>query len=199
MSAVRRRYRQTARAASSEGLRQRIVDAFHDLLLARWIDEITLDEVAASAGTTRQSVIRLFGGKEGVLEAVIEFVWAKAEPRLSLAQGVSRRSAVEAVVQHYENVGDMTFRLLAQEERHLALRPQLEFGRRSHRAWIAERFAPALEGLSAGDRERQITRLVVALDVYTWKLLRRDFGHSQNEVTALIEGMVTGITKGGMT
>lgn len=35
------------------------------------IDEITLDEVAASVGTTRQTVIRLFGGKDGLLEAVI--------------------------------------------------------------------------------------------------------------------------------
>ena len=70
MSAVKRRYRQTARAASAQTLRQRIVLAFRDLLLARWIDEITLDEVAASAGTTRQSVIRLFGGKEGLIEAV---------------------------------------------------------------------------------------------------------------------------------
>ena len=196
MSAVKRRYRQTARAASSESLRQKIVLAFHDLLLARWIDEITLDEVAASAGTTRQTVIRLFGGKEGVLEAVIEFVWAKAAPRISLPHDVSRRAAIEAVVRHYEKVGDMTFRLLAQEERHPALRPQLEFGRRAHRAWIAERFAAALEGLNDADRERQITRLVVATDVYTWKLLRRDFGHTQNEVTALIAGMVNGITKG---
>jgi hypothetical protein len=43
-------YRQTARAAAAESLRQRIVAAFHDLLLSRWIDEITLDEVALSVG-----------------------------------------------------------------------------------------------------------------------------------------------------
>jgi len=33
-------------------LRQRVVAGFHDLLLKRWIDEITLDEVASSAATT---------------------------------------------------------------------------------------------------------------------------------------------------
>ena len=196
MSAVKRRYRQSARAAASESLRQKIILAFHDLLLARWIDEITLDEVAASAGTTRQTVIRLFGGKEGVLEAVVEFVWAKAASRISLPRDASWRAAIEAVVQHYENVGDMTFRLLAQEERHPALRSPLEFGRRAHRAWIADRFAAALEGLEDEHRERQITRLVVATDLYTWKLVRRDFGHSQDEAAELIAGMVNRIAKG---
>jgi AcrR family transcriptional regulator len=199
MSAVKRRYRQTARAASAEGLRQKIILAFHDLLLARWIDEIALDEVAASAGTTRQSVIRLFGGKEGVLEAVIEFVWAKALPRISLPRDVPLRSALESVVQHYETAGDMTIRLLAQEERHPALRPPLEYGRRGHRNFIAEHSAEALKSLDDEARERQITRLVVATDVYTWKLLRRDFGHSRDEVTALIVGMVDGIIEGGNT
>ena len=192
MSAVKRRYRQTARAASADGLRQKIVLAFYELMLARWIDEITLDEVAASAGTTRQSVIRLFGGKEGLLEAVIEFLKAQAAPRIFLPLSLPRRAAIEALVQHYEVVGDMTFRLLAQEERHPALRPQLEFGRRGHRAWIAERFAAALEGLDEGSRERRITRLVVATDLYTWKLLRRDFGRSETEVAELIAGMVDG-------
>jgi AcrR family transcriptional regulator len=199
MSAVKRRYRQTARAASAEALRQKIVLAFHDLLLARWIDEITLDEVAASAGTTRQSVIRLFGGKEGLLEAVIELIKAQAAPRILLPLNLSQRAAIEAVVQHYEAVGDTVFRLLAQEERHPALRPQLEFGRRAHRAWIAERFAAALEGLEDESRERRITRLVVATDLYTWKLLRRDFGHSEGEVAELIAGIVDGIIRGEAT
>jgi AcrR family transcriptional regulator len=199
MSAVKRRYRQTARAASAEGLRRKIVLAFHDLLLARWIDEITLDEVAASASTTRQSVIRLFGGKEGLIEAVIELLKAQAAPRILLPLSVSRQAALEALVEHYETVGDMIYRLLAQEERHPALRPQLDFGRRAHRAWIAERFAPALASLDAGARERQITRLVVATDLYAWKLLRRDFGHSPDEVVDLIAGMVNAIVKGGKT
>jgi hypothetical protein len=40
------------------------------------------------------------------------------------------------------------------------------------------------------ERERQITRLVVATDIYTWKLLRRDFGKSQNEVVLLMVGII---------
>ena len=178
-------------------MRQRIVHSFNDLLLVRWIDEITLDEVAASAGTTRQTVIRLFGGKEGVLAAAIELFHAKAAPRLATPLDVSDQTAIEAVVEHYESIGDVGFRLLAQEERHPVLRPHLDYGRQAHRSWIAARFHGALEGLNGKKRERRITRLVVATDLYTWKLLRRDFGHTQAEVTTLIAGMVADISKGG--
>jgi AcrR family transcriptional regulator len=190
MSASKRPYRQTARAAAAESLRQRVVTAFNDLLLSRWIDEITLDEVAASVGTSRQTVIRLFGGKDGLLEAVINLVRAEAVPRTSMAADVSARAALEALIAHYEAVGDMVVRFLAQEERHSALRPLLAQGRHEQRAWVAERFAATPSGLSELERERQITRLIVATDIYTWKLLRRDLGKSQDEVLHLMIGII---------
>lgn len=190
MHIAKRPYRQTLRAAAAESLRRRIVTAFHDLLLNRWIDEITLDEVATSAGTTRQTVIRLFGGKDGLLEAVIDLVRAQAVPRISMPVDVSGREALKTVIAHYEAVGDMVVRFLAQEERHSALRPLLAHGRREHRAWVAERFASTQNCQKKIERERQITRLIVATDIYTWKLLRRDFGKSQDEVLHLMVGMI---------
>lgn len=191
MPRTKRVYRQTARAASAEELRQRVTTAFYQLLVSRWVEEITLDEVAASAGTTRQTVIRLFGGKEGLLESIAEIVEAQAEPRIALSHDVSTQGALQALIAHYELMGDQVVRLLAQEERHPALRPILENGRREHRAWVAKWFGSAIKGK---DRERQITRLVVATDVYTWKLLRRDFGNSQKEVALLMAGLLEQIT-----
>jgi AcrR family transcriptional regulator len=190
MSVAKRVYRQTARAAAADSLRRRVVKAFNDLLLSRWIDEITLDEVAACAGTTRQTVIRLFGGKDGLLQAVLDLLRAEAAPRTSMPAEDSGRAALEALIAHYESVGDMVVRFLAQEERHSALRPLLALGRREHRAWVAERFGSKQSGLNELERERQITRLIVATDIYTWKLLRRDFGKSQDEVLHLIIGII---------
>ena len=190
MPSAKRSYRQTARAEATESLRQRIVTAFHDLLLSRWIDEITLDEVAVSARTTRQTVIRLFGGKDGLLERVTGLISAKVSPRISLAADVPLEAAIEVLIADYEAVGDMIVRFLAQEERHAALRPLLAKGRREHRAWVAKRFGSAQNDQSARERERQITRLVVATDLYTWKLLRRDFGKSRNEVAQLMADIV---------
>lgn len=191
MPPTKRVYRQTARAEAAEQLRQRVATAFYKLLLSRWVDEITLDEVAASAGTTRQTVIRLFGGKEGLLEAMAAMVEAQAEPRLLLPRSASVQEALRSLIAHYELVGDLVIRLLAQEERHPALRPILERGRREHRAWVANWFGGALKGV---ERERHVTRLVVATDVYAWKLLRRDFGNSQKEVTILMAGLLEQIT-----
>src|SRR5665213_2447118 len=190
MSVAKRPYRQTARASAAETLRQGGVTAFHDLPLGRWIDEITLDEVAVSAGTTRQTVIRLFGGKEGLLEAVIDLVRAEAVPRISMPDDASGRAALRTLIAHYEAVGDMVVRFLAQEERHSALRPLLAQGRHEHRAWVASRFGSTQSGLNEVERERQVTRLIVATDIYTWKLLRRDFGKSQDEVLLLMVGII---------
>ncbi len=191
MPRAKRIYRQTARAAASEELRQLIATTFYRLLLSRWVDEITLDEVAASAGTTRQTVIRLFGGKEGLLGSIEAVASAKAQPRIALPRNLSTKQALRALMEHYEIMGDVTVRLLAQEERHPALRPALERGRREHRAWVAKWFGNAMTGV---ERERQITRLVVATDVYTWKLLRRDCGNTQKEVTHLITSLIERIT-----
>src|SRR5258708_38089190 len=110
MFIARRSYRQPARAAAAESLRRRVATAFHDLLLRRWIDEITLDEVATSVGTTRQTVIRLFGGKDGLLEAVIDLVRAEAVPRISIPADASGRAALKTLIAHYEAVGDMVVR-----------------------------------------------------------------------------------------
>ena len=188
--AKKRPYRQTARAAAAENLRQRVVAAFHDLLLKRWIDEIKLNDVAASAGTTRQTVIRLFGGKDGLLQAVMGPIRTEAVPRISLPDDVSGRAALKALIAHYEAVGDMVIRFLAQEERHEALRPLLMQGRREHRAWVAQRFGSTQGRMNDLERNRQITRLVVATDIYTWKLLRRDFGKTQSEVLHLMAGII---------
>jgi AcrR family transcriptional regulator len=70
MSATTRPYHQTARAAATQDTQHRIVAVFRAALVTRWMDEIRLDDVASEAGTTRQTVIRLFGSKDGLLVAV---------------------------------------------------------------------------------------------------------------------------------
>jgi hypothetical protein len=55
---------------------------------------------------------------------------------------------------------------------------------------VAQRFGAGAGALSEIERERQVTRLIVATDIYTWKLLRRDFGKSQAEVALLMAGII---------
>ena len=91
-----RAYHQIARAAATEDTRRRIVAAFRAALMERWMDDITLDDIAAAAGTTRQTVIRLFDGKEGLLVAVAETM--KAGDRGSRAS--SRQARTPRAVAH---------------------------------------------------------------------------------------------------
>ena len=50
-----------------------------------------------------------------------------------------------------------------------------------HRRWVDEVFDAELP-VEAGERDRLIDALVVATDVYSWKLLRRDRGLTVDEV-----------------
>ena len=185
-----RAYLQVARAAASEDIRQRIVAAFQDALRERWMDEITLDSVAASARTTRRTVIRMFGGKDGLVAAASQAMTNEVATRRAVPRGASPAEAARALMADYEVIGDMIIRLLAQEERHGVLTPFLDNGRAFHRGWVEGAFAPSLARLSRAKRARRTDQLIAAADIYVWKLLRRDFNRGAAEVEVSIAEML---------
>jgi hypothetical protein len=67
--------------------------------------------------------------------------------------------------------------LQAQEHSDELSRQTVEVARRVHREWVEEIFAPQLAGRR--DREELVDLLVIATDVLTWKILRRDSGMSR--------------------
>ncbi len=190
MPSATRPYRQVARAAATEQTRARILDAFAEAIERTWIEEITLDEIAAEAGTTRQTVIRLFGGKEGLLTAVAERIGQQVVLRRALPAGPLAHAVAQAVVKDYEVSGDMVLRLLAQEGRYPVVTTLLDIGRRSHREWVETSCAAALAARPPAARRRLLDQLVVATDVYTWKLLRRDMCRPAAEVEAILADML---------
>jgi len=62
-------------------------------------------------------------------------------------------------------------RLLATEERVPAIRPVLAKGRAGHRQWVEEMF----------ERPDLVLELILATDVYAWKLFRRDQGLTRDQ------------------
>jgi AcrR family transcriptional regulator len=190
--AARRSYRQTARALATEQNGARIVDAFERRIREEWYDQITLEQVARDAGVTVQTVIRRFGGKDGLLQAA----WRRLEEEIRerrRAPAGDVQSAVQAIVEDYEHVGDLVMRALAQEERHPAFKATNDIGRAHHRGWIEEAFAPWLVGLPCEARQRRIDALVAATDVYLWKLVRRDMGRPVRQVEAVMLDLVRGV------
>ena len=190
MAKSSRPYRQVARAAAAEELRERIIVTFEEAFLTGWMEDITLDRVAQKAGTTRQTVFRLFGGKEGLLNEVAMRLEAEIATRRAVSPGADPRAAVRALVSDYEITGDLTIRNLAQEERWPVLKGYLNVGRRFHRRWVSETFGPLIGTPDALVRGRRIDQLIIATDVYTWKLLRRDFRHTVERTETVMTGMI---------
>lgn len=184
-----RSYQQTARAVSTAETGRRIVAAFVERLSDQWYDDITLDCVAEDAGVTVQTIVRRFGGKAGLLgEAIREMIRRAGERRAAPPGDLNQ--LVRNLVDDYEGTGDTIIRLLAVEGRHAVLQEFLTLGRRRHREWIAKAFADELELLDARARQATLDALVVATDVYTWKLLRRDMKRSVVATRAAIIAMI---------
>jgi AcrR family transcriptional regulator len=190
-----RPYRQVARAEATEALHDRIADAFLAALQERWIADITLDEIARAAGTTRQTVIRFFGSKEGLIAPAQARFRESVISRRAFDGPATPRKVADAAFADYEAIGDFVLRLLAQEERFPELRGWLQQGRDHHRGWIADMFAPALQPGGA-NAARLLNQLVVIYDIYTWKLLRRDFGLSVEDAAMHMAEMADKLTKG---
>jgi AcrR family transcriptional regulator len=168
-----RPYTMTARARSVEETRARIIDACVALHGERPVTDIALDDIAGRAGVSVQTVLRHFGSRAGLEEA--SFVHAQqavVDERRTPVGDVA--AAVHVIVDHYERRGDQALLMLAQESHQELMARITEQGKALHRAWVQEVFAPYVAG--ADDPEELTDLLVVATDVYTWKLLRRDRG-----------------------
>jgi AcrR family transcriptional regulator len=184
-----------ARAEAAAATAERIVDAAIELFWEQPTDQIRLDEVAARAGVTVQTVIRRFGGREGLFEAAA----SREQERVRQTRGVVTPGdvpgAVANHVDHYEALGDRVLRMLADEDRFLALRDVVAQGRTLHREWCRAAFAPFLTGLVGVERDRRLAQLVAVCDVYTWKVLRRDCGLSRAQTATAITEMLAPFTK----
>ena len=187
-----RAYRQTARAEAAAETHRSIAEAFLALLRERWFEDVTLDEVAAGAGVTAQTVIRRYGGKDGLLEDLGRSLSRDFGERRATPAG-DVRGAIRSLVEDYEAYGDLFIRLLAQEERQPALRSILALGRREHAEWVATVFAESLRSLPPTARRRRLDALVAVTDVYTWRILRRDKGNSATVVAELIHETATAL------
>jgi AcrR family transcriptional regulator len=187
-----RPYRQTARAEAAEHTRLRIIEAAFTLQSERLTAEISLDDVAARAEVSVQTILRRFGNRAALFDAAVR--WANervADERRTPAGDIPQ--AVRVLVDHYEARGDMALMMLAQETTYEHVRKLSEAGKVMHRTWVADAFAPQLAGLPQADRDTAVDLLVVATDVYTWKLLRRDRGLSRPQTEQRMNTLVAAV------
>jgi len=183
------------RADSADATRARILDSAVDELWRRRGSEVRLEDVATGAGVTVQTVLRIFGRRSDLLaSASTQFRDRILEQRESAEPG-DVAGTITALFDHYEEMGDFVIRNLAEEEILPELREWLEQGRQAHRQSMEHQFGPQLAG--RGDRALLLDALVIACDVYTWKLLRRDARRSRDDAEACVRFLVSRILEAG--
>lgn len=188
----RRPYRQIARAEAADDTARRIAVAFAECIHERWIEDVTLEDVAARAGVTVRTIIRRFGSKEGLLASHSEYLAAQIRADMNITPG-DIEGALDRGLTFYERMGDGIIRNLAQEQRHPVLKPMLNLGRAEHRDVLAAFYAPWLDPLPAKERLRVLDQLVIATDIYAWQILRRDTGRSLSETRAVMLALIRAI------
>jgi AcrR family transcriptional regulator len=188
----KRSYKQGARAEATARTAETIVEVFAGFLETGWYNDISLERIAAAANVTVPTILRHFGSKEGILEAITVKFGDEILSRRTVEPGDIDR-AIAVIVEDYEITGDVVVRFLAQEDQIPAIRAITDFGRASHRRWCRQTFAPYFDGLAPDRQEWLNDSLVVALDLYTWKLWRRDRGRSAEDVRVFMKTLVLGM------
>lgn len=185
-----RAYTMVARAEATAATAERILDAATEVFWELPTDQISLDEVGRRAGVTVQTLIRRFGGREGLLAAGVQREAEKIQTQRMKAPVGDVALAVHELIDHYEALGDRVLKMLAEEDRLPGLRKIADGGRAVHREWCEGVFAPALSRMRHADRERRLAQLVAVCDVYTWKLLRRQAGLSRRQTELAVVELV---------
>ena len=190
MKEATRTYRMTTRARGVEATRVKVLDAAVALHARRLSSDVSLADVADEAGVSVQTVLRHFGTREGLLHAAATRARSEVEDERRSPPG-DVGAAVRTIVAHYERRGDSVLLLLAQEATEPFAREVTSSGRALHRRWVQVTFAPLLT--AGAEAEEAVDLLVVATDVYTWKLLRRDRGLSVARTRSRMESLVRAV------
>jgi AcrR family transcriptional regulator len=196
VAGAKRSYQMTSRAEAATANGERILDAavavFWDLPYA----QVSLEEIARRADVSAQTVIRRFGGRDGLLAAAAERESERAARQRNETPAGDLAAAARMLVEHYEALGDRVLKMLGEEDRVPALSAIADRGRALHREWCARVFAAGLESRSGAERRRRLAQFVAVCDVYMWKLLRGDAGLSRRQtelaLVELLEPMMEG-------
>jgi AcrR family transcriptional regulator len=195
-----RSYKQVARAEAQERTRETLLQAAAEEVERDGWKRASLESVAERAGVTKQTALRHFGSKEGLLDAVLRRTSSIVVKERNQAPIGDIPGAVANLMRHYERYGEIVTRLLpyrdavvrvlGEEHRNSLARRAVDRGHEVHREWVLRTFEPQLAELDARTRERRLAQLVAVCDVYMWKILRRDLGLDLARVEAAVVELI---------
>ncbi|HXP37194.1 MAG TPA: TetR/AcrR family transcriptional regulator [Solirubrobacteraceae bacterium] len=186
----RRQYKQVAREEAQQRTREALLEAAIDEFYAdRW-SKVSLTGLATRAGVTKQTLLRHFGSKEGLLiQALVRSAAQVLDERWNAPVG-DVDGAVENLLDHYEVWGPRARRIGAWQDAPSVLAKLSQAGRQVHYQWIEFVFAPQLARLDAAGFARLRAELIAICDVQTWWILAHDLALPRDEVKTILVGMV---------
>ena len=187
-----RRYTKQARAAGEERTRTALLDAAERLFFERGWEASSLEAVAGEAGVTKQTLLRHFGSKTGLLEQAFARAFENVRHQRWDVPRDDVERAVDNLLDHYEAVGDRALKIEAMDGNE-AVAEWVQRGRELHYDWVAHAFGSFLRPLRGRDLERRRAGLVAACDVHTWRLLRYHLGLERAEVRATLILTIRGL------
>lgn len=157
------------------------------------IEDFTLEEVAQRSRVAVRTILRAARSKDELVYAALDSMPEQGIV-LHRAPPGDVAAAVRACFDVYESIGDLQVQRLNAERHRPALKLALDKGRETHREGLQIAFAPHLDRLQGEARAQLLTILLVATDVYVWKLLRRDMGVSRVAAEAIVVEILNGVT-----
>ena len=191
-----RPYRMVRRLEQAEATRTRLLDAAWQRFSTLPYESVRLSDVATDAGVTVQTLHTRFGTKDGLLTAALRRWMEEQGSRRVHARVGDVDDVVRVLYDNYDDQGEVGIRVMAQEDRIPVIRTYNDVGRRWHRAWVAEVLEPFLSRAPAAARGDLHEAPIVALDIYTWRLLRLDIGHPTEDARRIVAGMIRSLVNG---
>ncbi len=185
-----REYKQIERAKAQERTREALIEAATDEFFeGNWL-KTSLDSLSRRAGVTRQTLLRHFGSKDGLLMQSLMRGASQVRDQRWSTPTIDIPGAVDNVIDHYEEWGERSVRIGAWQRGPTVLALFANAARQIHYDWVEHAFAQWLELLDEETRARRQAILIVLCDVQTWWILSNDLGLPRREVHAILTDQI---------
>lgn len=187
-----RAYTQVARAEAQERNRDALIDAAAEAFFSgRW-EQMSLTEMSVSAGVTKQTLLRHFGSKQGLLEQMLQRGYHQVRDQRWGAPTDDLAGAVDNLLEHYEQFGERAMAIGSGVAANPAVAELGRVARQLHYDWIDHVFGNWLKRERGKSRLRCRAALIALCDVQVWWIWSHDLGLPRAEVRAtLIQAIQT--------
>lgn len=173
----------TQRASAAAATGDRILDAATARYAALPYERMRLEDVAADAGVTTQTVIRRFGSKAQLVVSVAERGLARIAEARAAQPTTDPAATLDDLVAHYRVWGALILKVYSEASHIEGMREIAAAGRAYHIGWCERAFAGHLPpGLGPRERTRRIAQIVAICDATTWRILNDEFALDDEQI-----------------